>query len=276
MNSLLASKACDITGVVGIACARHGCYAPNSLVDLYKGEQQKNVDFAFLKALKCSNVSPEQGALLIYDIACQYFVHFQDRIGIHIPFGLTVEAAIGLFHVHAHKDECFFRYATSFIPGAGIVASEILESLWSSLNSISPTARTATLAHRAEMLDDHATDSNNKKMLGIVSSITHAHGKAASMVESAKLYFESLTNQSGPTAVAKWKADIEAAELNRSSDIAAMDIYAANLDDQRLVVTPSAIAPPGSALDRWMTLALIVEDKQYVNLTESYNFPNGI
>ena len=85
MNLLLASKACDITGVVGIACARHGCYAPNSLVDLFKGEQQKNVDFAFLNALKSTNVIPEQGMLLIYDIACQYFVHFRDRIGIHIP-----------------------------------------------------------------------------------------------------------------------------------------------------------------------------------------------
>ena len=65
-NSLLASKACDVTGVVAIACARHGCYAPNALVDLFKGEQQKNVDFALLKALTMTNVSPEQGALLIY------------------------------------------------------------------------------------------------------------------------------------------------------------------------------------------------------------------
>ncbi|KAM6494950.1 hypothetical protein JOM56_009573, partial [Amanita muscaria] len=75
--------------------------------------------------------------------------------------------AIGLFHVHARKDECFFCFATSFIPGASIVAGEILESLWSSLNAISPTVRTATLAHRAEMLDDHATDSNNRKLVGM-------------------------------------------------------------------------------------------------------------
>ncbi|KIL56276.1 hypothetical protein M378DRAFT_40062, partial [Amanita muscaria Koide BX008] len=51
-----------------------------------------------------------------------------------LPTSLAVDRAIGLFHVHAHKDECFFRYATSFIPGAGVVAGEILESLWSSLN----------------------------------------------------------------------------------------------------------------------------------------------
>ena len=192
MNSLLASKACNITGVVGIACARHGCYAPNSLVDLFKGEQQKNVDFAFLNALMCTNVAPEQGTLLIYDIACQYFIHFHDRISSHIPFRLQVKTAIGLFHVHAHKDDCFFRYATSFIPSARVVAGEILESLWSSLNSISPTAHTATIAHRAKMLDDHATDSNHKKMLGIVSTLWKSHRTAIDMVESAQLYYTTL------------------------------------------------------------------------------------
>ena len=118
-------------------CAEHPCRS-------FQRRTAKNVDFAFLKALKSTNVELEQGTLLIYDIACQHFVHFHDCIGPKIPFRLQVETAIGLFHVHAHKDECFFRYATSFILGAGVVAGEILESLWSSLNSISPTARTAT------------------------------------------------------------------------------------------------------------------------------------
>lgn len=80
-NALLASSACDVTGKVAFACARHGCYAPNSLVDMFKGEQQKNVDFSFLQALRTTNVDPEQGVMIIYDIACQYMVHLQDRIG---------------------------------------------------------------------------------------------------------------------------------------------------------------------------------------------------
>jgi hypothetical protein len=266
MNLLLASKACDITGVVGIACARHGCYAPNSLVDLFKGEQQKNVDFAFLKALSCTNVSPDQGTLLIYDIACQYFVHLQDWIGTHLPFGLNVEAAIGLFHVHAHKDDCFFRDATSFIPGASMVAGEILESLWSTLNSISPTARTATLAHRAEMLDDHANYSNHKKMLGIVSSICKSHRTATDMLEHAELYYENLTTQAGSLSIGKWTADIEEAEERRRYDLAAMDIYVANMDKSgpsRAIVSPGPVySPAEAALERWIAFALVVEAKQ--------------
>lgn len=166
-QAMLMSKACDITGIVAIACARHGCFAPNSIVNLSRGEQQKNVDWAFLEALRTTAVVDEQGAMLIYDIMCQYFVYLQDRIGHLLPSGLQIDRAIGLFHVHGHKDECFFRYASSFIPGAGIVAGEILESLWANLNRVTPATRTATLAHRAEIIDDHAADSNFKKTLGI-------------------------------------------------------------------------------------------------------------
>jgi hypothetical protein len=263
MNALLSSKACDVTGVVAIACARHGCYAPNSIVDLFLGEGQKNVDYSILKAIELTHVDPQQGLLLIYDIACQYMVHFLDRIGTQLPEGLNVDAAIGLFHVHGHKDDCFFRFATSFIPGAGIVAGEILESLWSSLNSISPSARTATLAHRAEIIDDHATDSNHKKMLGIVKTLCRNHQNSIDMLESACEYYDKLTIQAGPISVEKWDYDIKEAEKCRHDNLPAMDIYRAKLD-QGEIQEPAPLDQATTALQRWMSFALIFEDKQYV------------
>jgi hypothetical protein len=113
--------------------------------------------------------------MIIYDIACQYFIHLRDRIGYLLPNGLEIDRAIGLFHVHAHKEQCFFRFSPSFIPGTGIVAGEILESLWAGLNTITPATRTATHAHRAELIDDHAADSNHKKTLAISESIYILH-----------------------------------------------------------------------------------------------------
>ena len=136
---MMGSKACDITGIVAIACARHGCFAPNSIADLFKGEQQKNIDWVLLQALKITNVDPNQGVMLIYDIMCQFIVHLLERIRHLLPEGLTIDGAIRLFHVHGHKDECFFRYATTFIPGTGVTVGEILEMLWSSLNAITTT-----------------------------------------------------------------------------------------------------------------------------------------
>jgi hypothetical protein len=212
--------------------------------------------------LKSTRVAPEQGVLLIYDIACQYFVHLQDRIGSRLPFGLDIDAAIGLFHIHAHKDQCFFQYATSFIPGAAIVAGEILESLWSTLNAISPTARTATLAHRAEMLDDHANDSNHKKTLGMISSLCRTHRTAVDMLDHAETYYENLTNESGSTGVEMWMHDVEEAEVMRKYDITAMDVYAAKSNNTAMGTRQPAAGMPPSTLGSWMELALAVEEKQ--------------
>ena len=164
---MLLSKACDVTGIVAWACARHGCFAPNTVANMSAGEQQRDVDFGLLKLLITTHVDSRQGLKAIYDIVCQYIVYLLERIGHLLPPDLIIDAAIGLFHVHGHKDTCFFRYATSFIPGSGVVAGEILESLWSVLNAVTPAMRTATLAHRAEIMDDHMTESNHKKLLGM-------------------------------------------------------------------------------------------------------------
>jgi len=51
-----------------------------------------------------------------------------------------------------------------------MIDGEIAETLWAVLNSISPSLRTATLAHRSEVLDDHMNDSNWKKIIGIGES----------------------------------------------------------------------------------------------------------
>jgi hypothetical protein len=225
-NAFLALKACDRTGVAAIACARHGCYAPNALVDLFLGEQQKNVDFAFLQALKTTRVDPQQGVMLIYNIVCQYIIHIMEHIGVHLPAGLTIDQAIGLMHVHGHKDECFFRYAPSFIPGSGIVAGEILKSLWSSLNSISPTVRTATLPHQAEMLDDHATDSNHKKMLSMTVTLCSKSQEALEISTQLGKHHADLTAAFGQQAIERWEDEVTTAEVLRLTDVKVMDMYA--------------------------------------------------
>lgn len=261
MNALLASSACDITGKVAFACARHGCYAPNSLVDLYKGEQQKNVDFSFLQALRTTGVDPAQGVMIIYDIACQYMVHLKDRIGHLLDKDMQIDSAIGLFHVHAHKDECLFRYATSYIPGSGVTAGEILESMWSTLNSISPTVRTATLAHRAEVLDDHCCDANHKKGLGIVHYLCKRQVEAMNTLLEAREYLDALQEHAGHNNIVKWKEEILRAEEQRLDNVKVMDIYKARVQKSN-AQDDVADNRPLTTLEHWMDFALIVEEKQ--------------
>ncbi|KAF9490989.1 hypothetical protein BDN71DRAFT_1434306 [Pleurotus eryngii] len=49
----------------------HECFAPGSVANLYRGKQQKNVNWVLLQSLKYFNMDPEQGLLFFYDIACE-------------------------------------------------------------------------------------------------------------------------------------------------------------------------------------------------------------
>jgi hypothetical protein len=277
-QAALSSKACDITGIVAIACACHGCFAPNSIVDLYRGEQQKNMDWALLEAIRTTRVHPKQGVFLLYDLVCSYWIYLLARIGHLLPMDLEIDRAIGLFHVHDHKDECFFRFASSFIPGSGIVAGEILESLWSSLNRITPSTRTA-LAHRAEVIDDHASGSNHKKALGMGKTILVEHNfkpftslftaavlcnrfiQAREMVQETIYYYNEMTSIVPPTLKQKWEGEIQKAESLRLEKPAAMDIIGAQ--DIHIRAGPSSAESEQKNME-WLDLAVSMEERQYV------------
>ena len=262
--AMLLSKACDITGIVAIACARHGCFAPNSVANLVRGERHCNADWALCKACETTRVDPRQGLLLIYDIVCQYIIYLRQRIGHLLPEGLDIDAAIGLFHVHGHKDICFFRYATTFIPGAAVVAGEILESLWAVLNAVTPAMRTATLAHRAEIMDDHMTDSNHKKCLGMTSSLCHRFIQAAAMSLSTDKYHDRLTDTIDQEWVNRWELEIESAERERKQNISVMDIMGATKPQQEGLVAPEHGTAARDPMSEWIQMAIDIEEKQYV------------
>ena len=176
------------TGVGGACCARNGCWVPYSMVNFQKGEvyvppridhiffadilcRQKNMDYCVLESLKY-NTKGLPRAVLYYDIMCQYLVHmmsrFKNNAYLELPTSLThITKAIGLFHIHGHKDECFAQYAPTFIPGAGIVDGEIIETLWEPLNPIAPSAGKASPEHCWEIMDDHMNHSNWKKLICI-------------------------------------------------------------------------------------------------------------
>ena len=109
--------------------------------------------------------------LLSYDIMCQYWKNLRKRFlnnpYLSLPEDVEFFRAIGLFHVHGHKDECFARFAPTYIPGVGQVDGEVLETLWATLNHISNSTRRASVHHRQEIIDDHMNDSNWKKLLGL-------------------------------------------------------------------------------------------------------------
>jgi hypothetical protein len=148
-----------------------------------------NMDWSLCEALATTNIGAIKYALDIYDITCQYWQHLLERIEgnpmLDIPEHLQLLHVIGLFHVHGHKDECLYRWATNYVPGAGVVDGEVLETLWSVLNTVSAGTRTASLAHRTEILDDHMNDSNWKKMQHI-GNVYLYHVKTVELIASSE------------------------------------------------------------------------------------------
>ncbi|KAF8808609.1 hypothetical protein BYT27DRAFT_7255253 [Phlegmacium glaucopus] len=51
---------------------------------------------------------------------------------------------------------------------------------------------TATLAHRAEIMDDHMTDSNHKKSLQMAESLAAWYIQAMATSQTAEIYYQNL------------------------------------------------------------------------------------
>ena len=128
------------------------------------------MDYSLSKALSY-NMEDIPVALVMYDIMCQYGVHFKERVRkspeLSLNSSLKLRTGIGLFHIHGHQDSCLPRFSPSYIPGAKQVDGEIIETLWAPLNHISRSIRGMSLVHRQEVLDSHMNHSNWKKMVRI-------------------------------------------------------------------------------------------------------------
>lgn len=132
--------------------------------------RQMNVDFAICNTLRY-RTEDLLLALIIYDIACQWWINFFKRLKespyLIIPEFKEMLAVVGSFHLSAHVKECFVLYSLHFVKGSGQIDGEILETLWKEFNKISPSTRAMSAAHRKEVCDDFMRDSNWKKLVGI-------------------------------------------------------------------------------------------------------------
>ena len=184
-------------------------------------------------------------ALVMYDIMCQYRVHFQKRITdsleLSIPSSLELRMGIGLFHIHGHQDSCLPQFSPSYIPGAKQVDGEIIEMLWAPLNNISWSLWGMSLAHRQEVLDAHINHSNWKKLVWIgISHLfqTSSYISLHLIVPSLLKRWKRLELGFDPSAQAykalskhfadktqKWLEEDNDAQASRKSSPSAMDIY---------------------------------------------------
>ncbi|KAL4078342.1 hypothetical protein V8B97DRAFT_2021446 [Scleroderma yunnanense] len=188
------------TSIGGCACARHGCFVLHAMVDFQKGEQQVNMDYALVHGMQ-HGLEPGQRVIHFYDINCQYSKNLACWLKVNqfisMLASLTIQPSIGLWHVHGHQTECFVQYAPNFIPEVGHVDGEIMETLWSSLNIISPSAQGMATPHWQELLDFQMNDNNFLKMVWI-DQAERAFAEQASKPEAMDIFEVQL--EKAPTA----------------------------------------------------------------------------
>ncbi|KAI6147060.1 hypothetical protein BKA82DRAFT_3980311 [Pisolithus tinctorius] len=265
----------ESTRIGGCACVRHGCFVPHAMVDFQKGEhRQVNMDYALVHAMH-HGLDPWQLVITFYDINCQYSKNLARRLEenryLSLPSGLQIQPSIGLWHVHGHQTECFARYAPNFIPGAGQVDGEIMETLWSSLNIISPSAWGMVTAHRQELLDFQMNDSNFLKMIQMPSALKWKFKVAKQSLATIQDKFNELDSKVPDGLRQLWVEQELVAQSCRRNTLQAMDIYEVQLEKAPTMKAieidlihkdHSFSSSRGSAT--WIAWALKVEQAQIV------------
>ena len=206
--------------------------------------RQINMDYSICKALSY-NMNEIPVALIMYDIMCQYSVHFEEWVRkspeLSIPSTLELRTGIGLFHIHGHQDSCLPRFSPSYIPGAKQIDGEIIETLWAPLNNVSRSLRGMSLSHRQEVLDSHMNHSNWKKLvrIGLSVLIIAAYESDLSVIVPALLQrwrrvdsgldasFKAYNDLSEhlKDRTMQWLREEQLAQETRQNNPSVMDIY---------------------------------------------------
>jgi hypothetical protein len=207
-----------------------------------------NIDYSICQAL--AQIVGVNQALVIYDICCQWSLHFKKRVntGKFLSLRDTLELipSVGKFHLGAHVPECFALFSLNFVKGSAQLDGEILETLWSSLNKVASSTRSMSRAHRQEVLDDYMNDSNWKKMVrsgmfssqlaviiilaytGLAQALVKKWEKAVVGYAETKMALKELTARLDEKWVTRWQTAEAIAVQERGEHLRIYDVQVEN------------------------------------------------
>ncbi|KAI9569352.1 hypothetical protein HD554DRAFT_2038290 [Boletus coccyginus] len=103
VNNVNTSKShLHATGVGATACACHGCFVPYSVVDFYKGEQHKNINYSICQAISYKS-QDIQKAVIIYDVAWAGNVDGEILETLWAPFNKISSSARSMTLAHCQE-----------------------------------------------------------------------------------------------------------------------------------------------------------------------------
>ncbi|KAK7032404.1 hypothetical protein VNI00_013152 [Paramarasmius palmivorus] len=215
------SRGLRATGIGSVSCARHELFRPNGIGDLQKGERYVNMDYIFLATLAGSEI---RYIIISYDIACQWMINFFLRM-LHMPERLRlppdrkVVFKVPKFHLPAHKEKCYARFALNFTEGTGKVDGEAPERGWSTNNESARSLSMMTLGARWEAQDSQCNFWNQRKMINLENSLLK---KLVSAITDVVIHqrsfaaFQEALAVDNPSLVSTWLAEVEAWERDHN------------------------------------------------------------
>ncbi|KAG2150343.1 uncharacterized protein EDB93DRAFT_1103558 [Suillus bovinus] len=133
--------------------------------------------------------------------------------------------ATGIGRCACAQHGCFVPHSMVDFQKGERIDGEIMETLWASLNIISPSARGMGTPHRKEVLDYQMNDSNFMKMIRITKFLCRKFKEAVKGAAESTLSFQNFNKTVQPVMVILWEAEEALAQANRLEDPTAMDIY---------------------------------------------------
>ncbi|KAH9840332.1 uncharacterized protein C8Q71DRAFT_702949 [Rhodofomes roseus] len=211
--------------------------------------------------------------LVMYDVSCQYSKKVKGRFKSSPRFlkwpSATIDWGIGKFHVHGHQRDCLVKYSPSFIPGAGLVDGEVIETLWAPLNRISGSTRAMSTSHRKEVIDDHMNDSNWRKTTGMVKMLSKRFLQAVKELARSKETLNHMELSSSPEHLAEWKRLEAKARAERRDDLSVMEPYEVmrtkapgKRDIQLLLEQEEGRTKTNAGLASWLAEGLALQEQQ--------------
>ncbi|TCD60065.1 hypothetical protein EIP91_010791, partial [Steccherinum ochraceum] len=221
--------------------------------------------------------------LVFYDVICQYFKKLKERLraGTHLELDeqFVFEYALGQWHVHGHQRSCFSRFAPLFIPGAGWVDGEVIETLWSQLNEASGSLRAMGTAHRQETLDLLMSESNWRKLVAMPVTLLRKYEKAVVNVLESELLLAQLRgselvmkNRSMWELQARYAQRMRGVDFRKSLDLMlCFDLAEEKADTRAHVLKRLVEKEAGQAVGQadWISEGIAIQEIQLGLIEES-------
>ena len=104
-----------------------------------------------------------------YDIACEYFIHLEERFEAHfpdlVPLIKRMRWGVPALHVQGHQESCTYLFGTAYMECVGHFHGETAEQYWPEANQLGPHVRQMNNGHRQDTMINHHGDWNYKKTM---------------------------------------------------------------------------------------------------------------